>query len=161
MRKKTLAERGLFKEKVHSALYKNKNIRDMIFDGVAPSSAKESVTRFKEHVKSHLFFEDAITDAGTYIFYDVAFPKIHTTTKDCSLVMYLMAHRDIQENYYLDGYHGNRIDILAELVEDVLLNDQNTARSFGIGEIHLDEVKIYNATRFYGCVMKFSVPDFR
>ena len=159
--KKTLAERGLFKEKVHSALYQNEDIRNMIFDGLPPSNTKESMMRFKEHVKSHLFFEDTITEAGTYIFYDVAFPKIGTTTKKCTMVMYLMAHRDVQDTYSLNGYHGNRIDILAELVENTLLNDQKTARSFGIGEIHLDKVRIYNATRFYGCVLEFSVPDFR
>ena len=47
------------------------------------------------------------------------------------------------------------------MIENTLINDEETSNSFGIGKLNLDSVNIYNATRFYGCIMNFSVPNFR
>ena len=47
------------------------------------------------------------------------------------------------------------------MVEDTLINDEEVANSFGIGKLKLDSVDIYNANRFYGCILQFDVPTFR
>ena len=75
--------------------------------------------------------------------------------------MYAICHRDILENYSKDGYFGNRADILSQMIEDSLLNDPDTVKDFGIGDLLLKSVDIYNATRFYGTIMTFEVPTFR
>ena len=75
--------------------------------------------------------------------------------------MYLICSRDILENYTKEGYYGNRIDILSQMVENTLINDKDVSQSFGIGKLTLDSVDVYNATRFYGCVLTFNVPTFR
>lgn len=75
--------------------------------------------------------------------------------------MYAICHRDILENYSKDGYFGNRADILSQMIEDALLNDPDTVKDFGIGDLILKSVDIYNATRFYGTIMTFEVPTFR
>ena len=75
--------------------------------------------------------------------------------------MYSICHRDILENYSKDGYFGNRADILSQMIEDALLNDPETVKDFGIGDLVLKSVDIYNATRFYGTIMTFEVPTFR
>ena len=75
--------------------------------------------------------------------------------------MYLICHRDILEGYSKEGYFGDRIDILSQMVEDSLVNDKEVSNSFGIGELNLDSIEPYNSTRFYGCSMVFSVPNFR
>lgn len=158
---KTIAERGKFKTEISTALYKNADIRDLLLGETEGMSARQMQTAFKEHVKSHLFIDDTITDATSYIFYDIRLPYMHSNTKTCQVVMYVICHRDILETYSKDGYYGDRADILAQMIEDTLINDEDTANSFGIGKLNLDSVEIYNATRFYGCIMYFSVPTFR
>jgi len=160
-RKKTLIERGKFKSEITTALYKNENIREMLLGDTTGMSNSEIRTNFKQYVKSHLFIDDTITEAKTFIFYDVAIPSLQEQIKSCRVVMYLICSRDILENYFKEGYYGDRIDILSQMVEDTLINDEEVANSFGIGKLKLDSVDIYNANRFYGCILYFDVPSFR
>ena len=160
-RRKTTAERGKFKTEISSALYKNENIRELLLGDTSGMNAAQIRSAFKEQVKSHLFIDDTITDAKSSIFYDVCFPYMRAQTKTCQVIMYVMCHRDILETYVKDGYYGDRADILAQMVEDTLINDERVANSFGIGQLSLDSVDIYNSLRFYGCIMTFSVPNFR
>jgi len=160
-RTKTTAERGKFKKEIHAALYKNENLRELILGDTSSMSSKELRTAFKEHVKSHLFIDDTIEETTTYIFYDIAFPFLHTNTKTCQVVMYAICHRDILEDYSKEGYYGDRADILAQMIEDSLINDEEVANSFGIGKLVLDSVGIYNANKFYGSILTFEVPSFR
>lgn len=160
-RLKTTKERGKFKEEIHEALYKSSDIKELIIGDTSKMNASKIRSAFKDHVKSHLFIDDTIEEEATFIFYDVIFPRLQSNIKDCRVVMYLICHRNIIDNYYKDGYYGNRADILSEMVEDVLINDKAVARSFGIGELTLDSVDVYNASRFYGCIMTFGVPTFR
>ena len=160
-RTKTTAEHGKFKKEIHAALYKNENLRELILGDTSSMSSKELRTAFKEHVKSHLFIDDTIEETTTYIFYDIAFPFLHTNTKTCQVVMYAICHRDILEDYSKEGYYGDRADILAQMIEDSLINDEEVANSFGIGKLVLDSVSIYNANKFYGSILTFEVPSFR
>ena len=160
-RSKTTAECGKFKQIIHSALYKSDEICDLLFGDESFDAAHKKRDLFRNHVKSHLFIDDTIQDAGSYIFYDVRCPNLHSNIKTCMIVMYIICHRDILDNYSKDGYYGNRADILSQMVEDTLLNDHEVANSFGIGELTLDGTDFYNATRFYGYIMRFSVPNFR
>lgn len=158
---KTTAERGRFKEIIHAALFKNKDIRDLLLGDTSELSKAELMSKFKDHVKSHLFVDDVIQETDTFIFYDVSLPILHTNIKTCKILMYLICHRDILENYNAEGYYGNRADILSQMVEDVMINNDEVARDFGIGKLMLESVEIYNSTKFYGCVMTFDVPNFR
>ena len=160
-KKKTLIERGKFKSEITTALYKNVNIREMLLGDTTGMSNSEIRTNFKQYVKSHLFIDDTIKEAKTFIFYDVVIPSLQEQIKSCRVVMYLICSRDILEDYSKEGYYGDRIDILSQMVEDTLLNDEEVANSFGIGKLKLDSVDIYNANRFYGCILQFDVPTFR
>lgn len=160
-KKKTLIERGKFKSEITTALYKNADIREMLLGDTTGMSSSEIRTNFKQYVKSHLFIDDTIKEAKTFIFYDVSIPSLQEQIKSCRVVMYLICSRDILEDYSKEGYYGDRIDILSQMVEDTLINDEEVANSFGIGKLKLDSVDIYNANRFYGCILQFDVPTFR
>jgi hypothetical protein len=160
-RSKTTSEKGKFKEEINTALYKSKDIRELLLDDTSGMSNSKIRDEFKNHVKSHLFIDDTITDATSFIFYDVIFPSLKPNIKTCKVLVYAICHRDILDNYYKDGYYGNRADILSQMIENILINDTEVANSFGIGELTLDSVDIYNSSRFYGNVMTFSVPSFR
>ena len=160
-RKRTIADIGIFKEKIHTALYKSDDIKELLLGDLTGKKQSEIREMFKEHVKSHLFIDDTIEETGSFIFYDVSLPFVHPEIKTCQVNMYMIVHRDILEDYTKEGYHGNRSDILAQMVEDCLLNDEETANSFGIGNLFLDSVDIFNDKNFYGCAMVFSVPNFR
>ena len=160
-RMKSTAERGHFKQEIHTALYKDKNIRELLLGDTSTQSASKIKEDFKNHVKSHLFIDDTIIDTSSFIFYDVRMPSLSSNIKVRQIIMYAICHRDILDNYEKDGYYGNRADILSQMIEDCLINDKNVVNNFGIGELSLDSVDIYNAKRFYGCIMTFSVPNFR
>lgn len=160
-RLKTTAERGKFKQIIHKALFENENIREMIIGDFSKMSKIDQLKTFKEYVKSHLFIDDTITESKTFIFYDIELPDLHENIKDCRISMYLICNRDLLENYEKNGYYGDRIDILSQMVEEALINNEKVSQKFGIGKLTLDSVNIYNATRFYGCILEMSVPNFR
>mgnify|MGYP000187812049 CR=1 FL=1 len=158
---KTTAERGRFKQEIHAALYKSKDIKELLLGNIFTLNASKIKEGFREHVKSHLFIDDTITETSSFIYYDIRMPRLEPNIKYCQVILYAICHRDILDNYEKEGYYGNRADILSQMVENCLINDKEIKNSFGIGELSLDSVDIYNATRFYGCVMTFNVPNFR
>lgn len=160
-RNKLLLERGRFKSEITTALYKNADIREMLLGDTAGMSNQEIRTNFKKYVKSHLFIDDTITEQKTFIFYDVSIPSMYTQIKNCTITMYCICSREILEDYAKEGYYGDRIDILAQMVVDTLVNDKETTNSFGIGKLDIDSVDIYNSNRFYGCILTLNVPTFR
>lgn len=157
----TLSEKGLFKEYIHAALYSNSEIRGLLLGDTSEMSTTEIQDAFRDHVKSHLFIDDTIKETGSFIFYDIVFPSLETNTKSCKVIMYAISHRDILDDYSKEDYHGNRADILAEMIVDTLVVDEDVSNKFGIGRLNLDSVDLYNATRFYGTAMIFTVPSFR
>ena len=161
MRKKSTAERGKFKQEITSALYKSVDIRDLLLGDMSGMSTSDKQKSFRKHVKSHLFIDDTIEETESFIFYDVRLPDLSENIKNCQVVLYAICHRDILDDYSKEGYFGNRTDILSQMIEDCLINDEEIANNFGIGKLSLDSVDIYNATRFYGTVMIFNVPNFR
>ena len=46
------------------------------------------------------------------------------------------------------------------MIEETLL-DEDIVKEFGIGDLELDNVDIYNSTTFYGRILTFSVNNFR
>lgn len=156
----TTKERGIYKTKISNALLKSDNIKDLILGDTSELSPKELLKKYKEHVKSHLFIDETIKETETYIFYDIIMPKMRPQVKSIQVLIYAICHRDILEKYSKDGYYGNRADILSEMIEETLL-DKDIVKEFGIGDLELDNVDIYNSTTFYGCIMSFSVHNFR
>lgn len=153
-------EKGLIKQKINSILFSSEDVCKMLFDDIESLSLKEKRTRFLEKVKSHLFIDDTLTDTGTYIFYDVTVPNVRPQLKECAIVMYLICNRDIIDDFTLDGYYGNRADVLSQVVEETLLNEEN-AKQFGIGDLQLMSVDIYNSKDYYGVQMIFKADCFR
>ncbi len=161
MRKKTTAERGKFKKNIHEALYNSNDIKELLLGDISGMSTSDKQKLFRKHVKSHLFIDDTIEETDSYIFYDVRLPDLTAQIKNCQVVLYAICHRDILDDYVKEGYFGNRADVLSQMIEECLINNEEVINKFGIGELSLDSVDLYNATRFYGVVMIFNVPDFR
>ena len=158
---KFTSERGTFKEEIHSALYRSSDIKEILLGDTSGMSAAAVQKEFKKHVISHLHVDETVLKTDAYIFYDIIFPSLHTNTKSCKVLMYVLSHVDILDNYYNDNYAGNRADILTQLIENALVNDNDVVNNFGIGQLTLDSEEIYEASHFYGIVLTFSVADFR
>lgn len=159
---KSTGESGYYKHIIDTALYKNTELCEFLCgDDFKKLSTKEKRKAFKSHVQSHLFIEEVVKDADLFVYYDVFFPTLRPQTKKCKIVLQLMAHREIIDTKVKEGYYGNASDILAQMVENTLLNDYDISNAFGIGELNLDSNIIYNATRFYGRVLTFEVSNFR
>jgi len=162
---KTLLERGIFKQTISSSLFKNQDLLHVICDGNIPESQKEKIEIFKDQVKSHIFIDDTVDEQKTFIFYDVDIQEEYgsDTIKNCTVTMYAITHKDMIDNYNVkenSKYVGNRIDILLEIINDILINDKDIANKFGIGELRLASTEVVNLSRFYGSIIKFKVPNF-
>lgn len=160
-RKKTTSERGKFKNKIHNALYKSDDIKELLLGDVSEKSTSDVRKLFKEHVKSHLFIDDTVKETNSYIYYDVRLPYLDENVKSCQVILYAVCHRDILDDYAKEGFYGNRADILSQMIEDCLICDEKVARDFGIGNLKLDSVEPFNGRTLYGCLMTFDVPNFR
>ena len=158
---KDTSERGKYKTKIHNALYHSDGIKEILLGDVSDKSASEIRKLFKQHVQSHLFIDEVIKETHSYIFYDVATTYMRENIKQCSIMMYVVCHRDILDTYSKEGYYGNRADILTQMVEDCLINDEKVVRDFGIGDLKLDSIEPFNGRYLYGYLMSFSVPNFR
>ena len=154
-------DRGKNKMEVAAALYRNKGIKKLLLGNTEDKSPSEVRELFQKHVKSHLFVDDTITDTDTFIFYDIALPRIYSNTKDVKIILYAICHRDILDGYSEEGYYGNRADILTQLIEECIVADKEIVNNFGIGKLSLESVQPYNDRRFYGYEMIFGVPNFR
>ena len=159
--KKDTAERGLYKENIHKALYASQEIKELILGDLNGKKTFEIMKEFKDHVKSHLFIDDTIEATGTFIYYEVIMPDLRTNTKTCTITLYAICHRDILDDYVKDGYYGNRADILSQMIEDALINDEEVNKKFGIGPLNLKSVYPYNSRQLYGVQMTFEVKNFR
>lgn len=160
MRESTTKERGIYKTRISNALLQSNNIKEIILGDTSELTPKELLSKFQKHVNSHLFIDETIKDTTTYIFFDVIMPELRPQTKTIQVLIYAICHRDILEDYVKEGYYGNRADILSEMIEETLLDD-SLVKKFGIGDLSLDNVDIYNSVTFYGCIMSFSVRNFR
>ena len=160
MRDLTTKERGIYKTRILNALLQSDTLKDIVLGDTSEMQSKDIMANFKNHVNSHLFIDETIKETSTYIFFDVIMPKMRPQVKSIQVLVYAICHRDILENYNKEGYYGNRADVLSEMIEETLL-DSNIVKKFGIGDLELDNVDIYNSTTFYGCIMSFSVHNFR
>ena len=93
---KEIFELGKFKSKIHAALYKSDDIKELLLGDVSGKSTTEMRKLFKEHVKSHLFVDEVITETDSFIFYDVTLPSFGETTKMCQVQLY---ERCVKFNY--------------------------------------------------------------
>ena len=157
----SIADLGKFKENISAALFKSEDIQELLLGDTTGMTSSQKLKQFKEHVKSHLFVDDTIEETASFIFYDVVMPHIAPQVKTVQIWVYCVCHRDILDNYYKDGYHGNRVDILCEMVENALINNKEVAKQFGIGQLQLKSLEIYNSRRHYGRSLLLEVPNFR
>lgn len=157
---KSIKERGLFKQNIKNMLFASDDVMRVLVDNFEGLTAKQKREKFLESVKSHLFIDDTLTEKGTYIFFDIVVQNIASQTKECKIVMYLVCHRDLLDDFELEGFYGNRADVLSQAVERALLNKEN-AKQFGIGDLLLSSVDIYNSSNYYGVQMIFDAECFR
>lgn len=150
-------DRGKFKSNIKKCLYKNENIRQFLFDGEDIAITPKT---FSERVKSHLFVDNTLTEKQSYIFFDVICPEFSTQIMTVKILMYIICHRDILDDYtQKEGYYGNRADAISQCVEEALITEN--AKEFGIGDLKLEGVDIYNGQNYYGTSLVFNVPAFK
>lgn len=160
-----LTELGTFKSKIAPRLYESENLRGILlgedYDSLYPTE-DDVKTALDRHVFPHLSIDHKAIGPGTYIYYDTHVPQVSSMLKTCNITLYALCHKD-DLNIVCSNtkYEGNRIDILAQAMEEIILNNE-TLQTLGIGKMELKSVIIYNCKpTVYGKVLEFSVPNFR
>lgn len=161
-KKKTLKERGEFKATIYNILIKDPRIQKIVLNDLYDSlNEKERIKKMRDFVFTHLFVNDTIKEVGTFIYFDIYFPRMRDQIKTCKITMYAMTHRDLLDTYHDPDMIGNRADCLAEYIEDVLVNDPENKYEFGIGTIVLESALYVNTANLYGTEFLFDVRTFR
>ena len=123
-----------------------------------------------KHIFDCLFIEGAehiLTEKGTYIFYDIDCPIIHANVKNIRITLDILCDRNMLRNFsdlpkeIVKEYSGNRVDKLASMIDEVLIDDKKIALKPGIGALTLEGVRVYNLPKYYGKSFVFTVPNFR
>lgn len=153
-----LSELGTFKNLVNPILYSSKDIQNILI-GNSDKSQNETIKELKKHIFSHLYIDDVIDETGTYVFYDTSIPVIGNTAKVCKLIVYCLCHKDIIDTFTQNGYFGNRIDALCQMVEESFSNP-TIIRKYGIGQLQLCNVSIFKNNKLYGKILEFEIPAF-
>lgn len=159
----TIRQLGTYKSAITEALYKDPEIVELLLGDVSGKTKPAIRAEFKDHVKSHLFIEDTVENTWSYIFYDVYLPELHYRLKNVAIKLVCLCHRDILETYDSPvdengepKYPGNRVDALAQMVEQRLVDDPEISKEFGIGRLKLDSVQVFNGVHFYGLILDFT-----
>ena len=162
----TTKEMGEWKIKIGNALMHSDDLMGLLTGkNVSTFTKVQRATEFKKYVSSHLFINDdalgSVLDfKDSRIFFDISIVSTHPQTKTCSIMIVALCHRDILDTYDGNEYLGNRADVMAQMIEEALL-DEKIVKNFGIGDLSLDSVEPYNSTTMYGRILMFSVPNFR
>lgn len=158
-----LKELGRFKNLINPLLYKSEKIRSALLgnDYADKFESEDAIIKaLKEQIKSHIYIDDVVEEMKPFIFYDVVVPYTSSSMKDVQLVVYIMTHRLNLDDYSYRGYQGNRVDIIAQMVEE-LITDPDICREFGVGKISLETVQIFERQKYYyGRILNFKVPNF-
>lgn len=154
-------ERGHFKSLVKKALFLNNDVTNILFGEEFSNKSKAEQKRlFDDKVKSHLFLDEIIEGKDSYIFFDVIAPEVHKNTKRLMIILYAISHREILDDFtYGDDFYGNKSDMLGQAVEEALLDSSNS-KEFGIGDLNLLQVDLFNSKDFYGVKMVFDAVTF-
>lgn len=162
-----LKELGQFKTKFALPLCNSELVKTMLLGSDYQSKDIDVETELKKYIISNLCVNGVVNNTDTYIFYDVVLPRIGLNIKTIRLITYVICHKDKIDdisNLSLDikkNYYGNRVDRLCQIIEEIIINNKEISREFGIGEIKLEDVNIYNSDAFYGRILTFEVPNFR
>jgi hypothetical protein len=158
---KNIKDLGTILSKVISAFKHSEEIRDVLFGSQVDESDFDLQRAYEDCIWDCLYVKGIQTEAKTYICADTVAFSIGSNIKTIKLVIQVFCEKSLLK-YSKKGYVGNRPTILAEIIEEILISDENFSRNFGIGKLELNSVDIFtNGENHYGKTMEFIIKNFR
>ena len=156
MDRSSLKDIGLYKRRLAEAFLGSEAICRALMDSRYSQEAASSL--MYAQIFPWLSLDEEETAVLPFLLFDVDVKEGYSSTvKQLCITVEACCHKDCMD-YALEGFAGNRADILADLAERAIRG----CESFGIGCLHLDSSthKAYHG-KYYGRQIVFSVPDFR
>ncbi|POO87872.1 hypothetical protein [Clostridium sp. 3-3] len=116
----------------------------------------------EKYLIPHLFVPDTIKETQSYALFDVGMYRGGSSIKTMRLIVQTFCHKKIIS--YPEkpkGYYGYRYDVLAQCVEELLYEDKDNGRKFGIGIPELVSVNGFLINDYVGHVLTFDIKAFR
>lgn len=161
-----LNELGEYKDTLVKILMSSEDVMTILL-GKDYQDLDEIDVAFDEHVYTALFVDGVQLNTGTFVYFDTYTSGIGTHIKDLVLEVDIVCSRDILNKYsdipssIRKKYTGNRVDKIANCIENVLTENKDNANKFGIGELSLKKVGTINTKDYYGRSLIFASSDFR
>lgn len=158
---KNIKDLGTILSKVISAFKHSDEIRDVLFGGQINENDFDLQKAYEDCIWDCLYIKGIQTEAKTYICADTTVSRINSSTKNVKLIIQVFCEKSLLK-YSKKGYVGNRPTILAEIIEEILIKDEEFSRNFGIGKLELNNVNIFtNGENHYGKTLEFTITTFR
>ncbi len=152
-----LKDIGNYKQKLLSMFLSSNEICSVLLN--KEDFSEEEVADLKySQLFPYLYSDETLTEVLSYLCFEVDIPLVPThTIKDMKIIIWTYAHKGCMK-YHKSGYSGTRVDILADMTEQLLRDSEK----FGIGKLSLQSVtNFFPHVGYYGRQIIFSVPDFK
>ena len=165
-----LKDIGNAKVLLSKQLKNSDNILTMLLGKDYENKYEDVEEEIGKHIFDCLFIQGAeqiLTEKGIYIFYDIDCPIIHANVKKIRITLDILCERSLLREFsdlpkeIVKEYSGNRVDKLASMIDEVLIDDKKVSLKPGIGALTLESVQVYNLPKYYGKTFIFTVPNFR
>lgn len=149
-----------------SKLFKSSDKINTLLLGKDYTNLSDYKSQLKKHMFSALYTKGLISDAGTYILYDVDPTYLGSEVGGLAITITMVCNREILDDEsdltteLKKNYPGNRIDKFIQVIEELLINNEDNSKSFGIGNLEMGREAILSETNFYGRTLVLNVPDF-
>lgn len=153
-----LKDIGAYKNKIISTLLNSEEICKVLSSTDKTENKIDSKQFVYSQVFPYLYVDDTQTEVLTYLCIEVDAARFPTATmKDMKIIIWVYCHKECMK-YTASGYIGNRVDILADMVERQLRDSDK----YGIGKPKLESAThFYPNKDYYGRQLIFSMPDFK
>lgn len=159
-----LKDTGVYKDKLIAAFLASDEICELLLNRNTYTAEDVSNLMYTQ-VFPYLYSEKAQTEILPYLCVEADISAVPTNTvKNMQITIWAYCHINCMQ-YSKEGYSGTRVDILADLAEQILRETNQP----GIGKLQLQSStyfipndKYYGANdKYYGKQLIFSIPAFK
>jgi len=157
-----LKELGKYKVIFRSLLKNSDTVCKLILGENYEDGGYDLDTELEKYLIPHLYIPDTIKETQSYVLFDSGMYKGGSSIKTIRLTVQAFCHKKIIEYPQIPkGYYGYRYDVLAQCVEELLFEDKDNGRKFGIGIPELVSVSAFLTNDYVGHVLTFDIKAFR
>ena len=156
-----LKEIGKYKETLQSLLKNDDKVCRLLLGDNYENEDYDLDEELEKYLLPHLYVPGTINEKRSYVLFEASMPKAGHSIKTMRVTVQAICHKDIIKYKKPKGYFGYRYDVLSQYIEELLCEDEDNGRKFGIGIPLSGNVGDFLTNDYIGHVITFEMKDFR